>query len=167
MYSNHDYAWYNYVNNQVGNYYPYPFEPQNIYNDEYDEMLNDQWGSPYDGRIFFPIGPPGGGGSPFGPPGPPPSSAGPPGSSGSTAGAPTSPPPSFVPTQQATTFAVDPGGIRRCMFRFTYVWLNNRQQFWYYPVFVGRDSVAGFRWNGFMWLYFGISLRQIQSFTCV
>ncbi|WP_018757601.1 hypothetical protein [Paenibacillus terrigena] len=83
--------------------------------------------------------------------------------------APTSPPPQFTPAMpqaQAGVFAVDPGAISRCLFRNTYVWLNNGQQFWFFPVFVGRDSVAGFRWNGFFWMYFGVDLRQIASFTC-
>ncbi|MEW9053109.1 MAG: hypothetical protein AB2392_18260 [Neobacillus sp.] len=108
-----------------------------------------------------PFAPPGQGmqgGAPFSPPG-----------QGMQAGPPSSPPPAMVPTQtqQAAAFAVDPGSIRRCLFRFTYVWLRGYQQFWFYPTFVGRRSVSGYRWNGFRWLYFGISLRQIQSFTCV
>ncbi|MCT2536873.1 hypothetical protein NC661_16610 [Aquibacillus koreensis] len=96
---------------------------------------------------------------------PPPTAPG----QGTQAGPPTSPPPTNVPlqTQQVETFAVDPGGIRRCLFRFTYVWLRGFQQFWFYPTFVGRNSVSGYRWNGFRWVYFGISLQQIQSFTCV
>ena len=69
--------------------------------------------------------------------------------------------------QQVGTFAVDPGSIRGCLFRYTYVWLNNRQQFWYYPTFVGRTSISGWRWTGFNWVFFGVDLRQIQSFTCV
>lgn len=81
-------------------------------------------------------------------------------------GPPTSPPPSVVPTQQVEAFAVDPGSIVRCLFRYTYVWLRNRQQFWFFPTFVGRRSVSGYRWTGFRWIYFGIDLRQIQSFTC-
>ena len=40
-------------------------------------------------------------------------------------------------SQQVGTFAVDPGSIRLCLFRFTYLWLRNRQQFWFYPVFIG------------------------------
>lgn len=91
---------------------------------------------------------------PFSPPG-----------QGPGGGQPTSPPPSFIPQQQA--FAVDPGSIVRCLFRFTYVWLRGFQQFWFFPTFVGRNSVSGFRWTGFRWVFFGISLRQIQSFTCV
>ncbi|WP_223881826.1 hypothetical protein [Niallia endozanthoxylica] len=85
---------------------------------------------------------------------------------GSTAGPPTSPPPSFVPQQQVEAYAVDPGGIRGCLFRHTYIWLRGFEQFWYYPTFVGRTSVSGYRWTGNRWVYFGISLRQIQSFTC-
>lgn len=80
--------------------------------------------------------------------------------------APTAPPPQFVPQMTSTTFAIDPGGIRRCLFRNTYIWLNNGEQFWFFPVFVGRNSIAGFRWNGFFWSYFGIDLNRISSFTC-
>jgi hypothetical protein len=120
-------------------------------------------------RQFIPGFP--GGGGPMGPPpgfpgSPPP--VGPP-SQGPQGGPPTSPPPTFVPaeTQQAEAFAVDPGSIRRCLFRFTYVWLRNFQQFWFYPTFVGSRSVSGYRWTGFNWVYFGINLRQIRSFTCI
>ncbi|RSK29357.1 hypothetical protein EJF36_12050 [Bacillus sp. HMF5848] len=131
-------------------------------------------------RQFFPFFPsPGGGttGPTQGPPSTPPPFTPPgqgfnPPGQGQDAGPPSSPPPSFVPAesqqlQQAETFAVDPGSIRGCLFRFTYIWLRDGQQFWFYPTFVGRRSVSGYRWNGFRWLYFGISLRQIRSFTCV
>lgn len=81
--------------------------------------------------------------------------------------APTAPPPQFVPQAPAVTaYAVDPGGIRGCLFRNTYIWLNNGEQFWFYPVFVGRSSVAGFRWNGFFWGYYGVDLNRVSSFTC-
>ncbi|MBW5446048.1 collagen-like protein [Cohnella sp. CFH 77786] len=80
--------------------------------------------------------------------------------------APTSPPPQFVPQMPIQAYAVDPGGIRRCLFRNTYVWQTDGQQYWYFPTFVGRRSVAGFRWFGFFWAYYGVDLRQIRSFTC-
>ena len=86
--------------------------------------------------------------------------------------APTGPPPSFVPQQPAGArggaqiFAVDPGAIRGCLFRFTYVWLRNGRSFWLYPTFVGRESVAGFRWNGRRWNYYGTDLDRITSFQC-
>ncbi|RUT43963.1 collagen-like protein [Paenibacillus anaericanus] len=94
-----------------------------------------------------------------GPPGPPPGS---PGSIGQQA--PTAPPPSFVP--QISPYAVDPGAISGCLFRNTYVWLRNRDSFWFFPIFVGPRSVAGFRFFGGRWAYFGIDLNQISSFTC-
>lgn len=81
-------------------------------------------------------------------------------------GPPNSPPPSFTPTQsQVQTKSIDPGGIRGCLFRNTYVWLRN-DSFWFYPTFVGRQSIAGWRWRRNRWVYFGIDLDRIQSFQC-
>ncbi|SFB06711.1 hypothetical protein SAMN04488072_106167 [Lentibacillus halodurans] len=87
--------------------------------------------------------------------------------------APTSPPPSFIPqqpqTQQAQeeigVFAVDPGAIQGCLFRFTYIWLR-WESFWFFPVFIGRRSIAGFRWQRNRWVYYGVDLDNIQSFQC-
>lgn len=111
----------------------------------------------------FPGGPGGPGGFPGGPGGP----GGFPGGPGQQQGGPpTSPPPNFTPQQsQFQTFAIDPGAIRGCLFRFTYIWLR-RDAFWFFPVFVGRNSVAGYRWQRNRWVYFGIDLEQIQSFQC-
>ncbi|WP_307476692.1 transporter [Cytobacillus purgationiresistens] len=82
--------------------------------------------------------------------------------------APTAPPPAFVPAQQtATQFAVDPRAISLCLFRNTFLWLRDGSGFWFYPVFVGPRSVAGFRWTGRFWTIFGVDTRQIVSFTCL
>ncbi|MFB4158992.1 collagen-like protein [Geomicrobium sp. JSM 1781026] len=126
--------------------------------------------------IPFPLpGLPGGGGPPGGgwQPGPPPGGGGPPGGwqpgppPGGGGQPPSGPPPSFVPTQaQATPFAIDSGAISFCQLRFTYLWLRNGQNFWYYPIFIGRRSVAGFRWTGRSWVFFGVDTNQITSFTC-
>lgn len=121
------------------------------------------------GRPGFPPGHggPGPGRPPHGGPGFPPGHGGPGQHPGNQA--PTSPPPNMTPeypTHQA--FAVDPGAIAGCMYRFTYVWLSRRQGFWFYPVFVGRTSVAGYRWNSRRrrWEYTGIDLNNINKFTC-
>lgn len=151
MYPNHEYGYY---------HYPYedPYQTLNEYEAYPDERIFGSF-PPFGAPSGPPPGVPGGQ-PPMGPPG-----------QGPAGGPPSSPPPSFVPAQtqafQAGTFAVDPGSIRRCLFRFTYIWLRNRQQFWFFPIFLGRNSVAGWRWTGFNWMYFGISLRQIESFTCV
>jgi len=156
MYPSHIPSFYNYPNSQEAYLYSTPFQEENYYHvipgDRQFGGFQPPFAPPGQGPAG---GPPGGFQPPFGPPG-----------HGQEAGPPTSPPPSFVPQQQAEAFAVDPGGIARCLFRFTYVWLRGFQQFWFYPTFVGRNSVSGYRWNGFRWVYLGISLRQIQSFTC-
>lgn len=102
------------------------------------------------------------GGPPFGqPPGGPPSGFSP----------PPGPPPAFAPSQAAAqqsfgVMAVNPGAIRRCLYRYVYLWLDNGQQFWAWLVFVGPGSVAGWRWIGYRWIYFGLDTRSILSFVC-
>ncbi|MBM7631174.1 hypothetical protein [Geomicrobium sediminis] len=124
------------------------------------------------GGGFFPPGPPGPPpGPPWQPPGPPWQPPGPPGPRGGPppnqgAQPPSAPPPNFIPMQSQATPFVDSGAISFCQFRFTYIWLRNGQSFWYYPIFVGQRSVAGFRWNGRNWVFFGINTNQITSFSC-
>lgn len=110
-------------------------------------------------------------GMPFGPQFTPP--MGPPTTpSGPSSGPPSGPPPSFTPQQSQAqgqgpgVFAVDPGAIRPCTFRYVYIWLNTGERFWAWLVFVGRRSAAGWRWTGYRWVYFGVDLRNIESFTC-
>ena len=76
-------------------------------------------------------------------------------------------PPSYIPEETAGLAAVDPGSIRRCRNKFVYLWLRDGQQFWAYLTFVGRTSVAGYRWIGYRWVYFGTDLSRIKSFVCV
>ncbi|WP_199203658.1 hypothetical protein [Sporosarcina sp. P34] len=93
-----------------------------------------------------------------------------PGNPGGQAAAPTSAPPSQIPSYpEFQAFAVDPGAIAGCLYRFTYVWTSRRNGFWFYPTFVGRQSVAGFQWNSrrFRWEYIGIDLQRIDQFRCV
>lgn len=108
------------------------------------------------------------GGQQMPPFGPPPSHGG--SQQGGHSGPPSSPPPSFVPpeSQGPSLYAVDPGGIRGCLYRYTYIRLNNGRSFWYYPTYVGRTSVAGWRWRPqqYRWVYFGIDLSRIRSYTC-
>ncbi len=83
--------------------------------------------------------------------------------------APSSAPPRNIPAYPSyQTFAVDPGAISGCLYRFTFVWLSRRQGFWFFPVFVGRRSVAGFRWQSRQrrWEYIGLNLDRIDAFSC-
>ncbi|MBT2692277.1 hypothetical protein J7E32_04635 [Bacillus sp. ISL-55] len=149
----------------------YPYGPNQQFEDDYG-FYENEFNQQGDMRTFggFPGGPGGFPGGPGGYPGGPGGFPGGPGGSpggGQGGGPPSSPPPAYVPQEQATAFAVDPGGIRRCMFRFTYIWLIDGRSFWFYPVFLGRNSVAGWRWSPRRgWVYYGMDLRQIRSFQC-
>ncbi|MFG6149563.1 hypothetical protein [Halobacillus sp. B23F22_1] len=120
------------------------------------------------GGQFGPGGPGGGPGGPFGPGGP---GGGPGGPGGPPfGGSPQLPPPPSAPPsgQSPGLYAVDPGSLYGCLYRYTWMRLNNGRRFWFYPVFIGRTSVAGYRWrpNRRQWDYFGIDTNRIASFQC-
>jgi len=75
-------------------------------------------------------------------------------------------PPVYIPQRAPGLRAVDPGAITRCLYSNTYVWLNNRQHFWFFPTFVGRKSIAGYRWMHNSWVFMGFGLNMIDSFFC-
>lgn len=106
-------------------------------------------------------------------------------------GIPPSPPPNFVPEkgkgkkvnskgynetseiQQGglkgmgpSVKAVDPGAVFPCLYRFTYIWPENGRGFWAFITYVGRRSVAGWRFMRGRWRYFGMDLRNIDEFYC-
>ncbi len=92
---------------------------------------------------------------------------GPPGVGGQF-GAPSSPPPNFTPQKAAGVqpFAVSQASIRPCRFQFVYIWPTTGRPFWAWLINVDRRSIAGFRWNGRRWVYFGMDLRRIAMFEC-
>ncbi|TVY07457.1 transporter [Paenibacillus cremeus] len=77
---------------------------------------------------------------------------------------PVFPPPHFEPPIPA--HFVNPRAISHCLFRNTFVWLNNGNRFWFFPTSVGFATVSGFWWTGRFWLVFVLPLREIRSFTC-
>ena len=144
--------------------YPYQYDPrfQNLF--------------PPGGGQGFPSFPPGGGGQGFPPP--PPGGGGqgfPPPPGGGGQGFPPqggAPPPAFTPAPKLgsggpSLYAVDPGAISGCLYRYTYIWPRNGRPYWFYPTFVGRRSVAGYRWTGSFWVYAGVDVNQIREFQCV
>lgn len=84
---------------------------------------------------------------------------------------PSTPPPPFTPSKPKekngiSVKSVDAGSIKFCKYKYTYIWLNNGTSFWAYIVYVGKRSIGGFRWIHHRWVYFGIDLREIDSFVC-
>lgn len=127
---------------------------------------------------------------PPGPPGPGPGR--PPGSPGlepgrPPGGQPPSAPPSFIPRlpreedrqmQSGPTGFRGPGGgriidfrrsardFRGCINRFTYIWLFNGNNFWFYPISIGRNTIEGFRWRRNRWEYDRIFINRILFHLC-
>ncbi len=56
--------------------------------------------------------------------------------------------------------------MRRCLFRFTYFWLYNGNEFWFFPTYVDGQFVMGFRWRRNRWEFDRINLRRIFYFRC-
>ena len=86
--------------------------------------------------------------------------------------APTSPPPSFTPQmstlqQQEFTRSGGVGGMRRCFFRNTFVWMTNGNSFWFFPMLAFGNQIIGFRWRGTRgWVYDSINRNSILFFQC-
>ena len=59
-----------------------------------------------------------------------------------------------------------PRDLRGCLNRFTYIWLLNGSNFWFYPVFIGRNTIEGFRWRRNRWDYDRININRILFHLC-
>jgi hypothetical protein len=98
---------------------------------------------------------------------------------------PRNPPPSFTPEapgmerrmgrpgpqqgfgpQYREEFRVRPRDLQGCLNRFTFIWLFNGNGFWFYPTFIDRQFVQGFRWRRNRWDYDRIDIRRIFFFRC-
>ncbi|WP_285766377.1 transporter [Peribacillus sp. SI8-4] len=78
-------------------------------------------------------------------------------------------PPLFTPKLTGGMLnAIDPGSMKGCLYQNTYVWLRNGRSFWFYPTYVGYNSVAGYRWRNSQqrWSYYGTDASEIQAFQC-
>ena len=143
---------------------------QNPFNENnFGQPFNPFFPPPFDGPG---PGPGPGGPPPFGGPGPwgPPPFGGPgqgPGQGpgpGAPSQMPGGPPPNFSPMMSASQAGSN--GINRCLFRNTFIWLRNGESFWFFPTFVSRDVISGFRWGRFGWTFRRVNRDSILTFQC-
>jgi len=87
---------------------------------------------------------------------------------------PSAAPPPYTPSLQQAQVksvpgvgAVDPGSLRPCRYKYVYIWPKRGRGYWAWLTYVGSKSTSGYKWNGHRWVYFGVDLRSIDSFTCL
>ncbi|MCI1694377.1 hypothetical protein [Aneurinibacillus aneurinilyticus] len=93
----------------------------------------------------------------------------PPGGPGQPPMQPPTLPPTYIPQQSQaySTLAIAPGSLRLCLFRWTYVWLSNGDQFWIWPFSVRQQTVTFFRHIPFFgYTLGGLDTRRIAYFIC-
>lgn len=145
-----------------------------MYQNPFDRFDESPEGQPFQQNFPMPMGP-GPGGFPGGPGGFPGGGPGsfPGGGPGSGPGAntpmPMGPPPAFSPQMEQLSRSQSQqgsSGIRRCIYRNTFIWQRNGNSFWFFPTFVSRNVILGFRWGRFGWVYSSVNRNSILTFQC-
>lgn len=53
-----------------------------------------------------------------------------------------------------------------CLNKYTYVWMTDGSEFWYFPTNLGANSVGGYYYDGYQWVYFTIDTQYIDAAVC-
>mgnify|MGYP001159189861 CR=1 FL=1 len=59
-----------------------------------------------------------------------------------------------------------PRNFNNCLNRFTYIWMVNGDNFWFYPIDVRRNIIEGFRWRRNRWEYDRININRVLFHSC-
>lgn len=77
---------------------------------------------------------------------------------------PCGPPPSGRPSSSCAMGCED----ARLFYKFThclsYVWLENKREFWIYPTHFTRNSVYGYVWNGHIWREYSFKRKLMKTY---
>ncbi|HKL80826.1 MAG TPA: hypothetical protein VJ888_10380 [Mobilitalea sp.] len=63
-------------------------------------------------------------------------------------------------------FFRQPRNFRACMNQFTFIWLFNGNNFWFFPINRRGQFIEGFRWRRNRWEYERININRILFFQC-
>ncbi|MEW9121812.1 MAG: hypothetical protein AB2421_03795 [Thermotaleaceae bacterium] len=64
-------------------------------------------------------------------------------------------------SQNDITDAISP-----CLNKFVYIWLRDGGSFWTYLIYAETKYIAGWRWSGEEWNYFGTRMVNVDYFIC-
>ena len=68
--------------------------------------------------------------------------------------------------RQMPLYAQNTWGLQNCIYRFTYLWLRNGDNFWFFLTTVGESRVYGYRFFGGRWNQYSVAVRDIVNFRC-
>jgi len=77
---------------------------------------------------------------------------------------PSESPPAYVPNPVLSTKMKDVPSIHHLSAKHCYLWLNNRQQFWFFPTLIEKEAISGFRWLNREWVYTSFEVGLIDGF---
>lgn len=72
----------------------------------------------------------------------------------------------MINLQQMRPYALNPWGLQNCLNRFTYLWLRNGDNFWFFLTTLGEYRIYGYRFFGGRWNEYSVPLREIVSSYC-
>ncbi|MCL2168764.1 MAG: hypothetical protein FWB74_01905 [Defluviitaleaceae bacterium] len=73
-------------------------------------------------------------------------------------------PPQHIPKAHLARPGHD--AIQSCLYKNTYLWLNNHQQFWFFPTFIGKSSICGYKRINDDWQFMGFGIEMIEKLYC-
>lgn len=79
---------------------------------------------------------------------------------------PTNPPPIYIPKPPTPARPISTITLTPCAYKYTYLWLRNKEGFWAYIVTIGKKSISGWRYTGNRWKQFNSRFKDIINFTC-
>jgi len=72
----------------------------------------------------------------------------------------------MVDIRQMPIYAQSPWGLQNCLYRFTYLWLRNGDNFLFFLTTVGHEVIYGYRFFGGRWNHYSVPLSAINFFHC-
>jgi len=51
-------------------------------------------------------------------------------------------------------------------YHLIYVWLYNKKEYWFFPIYDDGIFLDGYGWNGYNWIKTKIRMASIKSYCC-
>lgn len=65
-------------------------------------------------------------------------------------------------------YGVSAKAISCCLDKLTYIWQNDKKEYWCYIFYIDHVCFVGWRWEKHIndWVYFGIDISKVEAFSC-